>query len=165
MKCLSVETICCKIMRKCTGPGTEADWLGQVPLTVRPRPLPAKCLELWTYTAYTALVRGTGAWWPVTRPGAHLIGLVVEKIKRLLGPSLSRIIAPFFRFAILLTLLGRPWPWLGPGRGSLTQTHQHRSKIMQQYFFTYNLFAKSAGPEHPPPWINHFLAQYCASFI
>ena len=39
----------------------------------------------------------------------YLMGLVVEKMKRLLGPSLSRIIAPFFRFAILLTLL-----WAGP---------------------------------------------------
>ena len=114
MKCLSVETICCKIMRKCTGPGTEGGLAGPGPLTVRPRPL-AKCLELWTYTAYTALVRGTGAQWPVLRPGAHLMGLVVEKMKRLLGPSLSRIMAPFFRFAILVTLLGRPWPLTRPG--------------------------------------------------
>ena len=32
---------------------------------------------------------------------SHLIGFVVEKMNRLLGPSLSRMIAPFFLFAIL----------------------------------------------------------------
>ena len=32
---------------------------------------------------------------------SHLIGFVVEKMNKLLGPSLSRMIAPFFLFAIL----------------------------------------------------------------
>merc|ERR1719192_920228 len=31
----------------------------------------------------------------------RLIGFVVEKMNKLLGPSLSRIIAPFFLFGIL----------------------------------------------------------------
>ena len=37
------------------------------------------------------------------------------------------------------TSLGRSGlgPSLGPERGSFTLTQQHRSKIMQQYFFTY----------------------------
>ena len=37
-------------------------------------------------------------WW---RYITHLIGFVVEKMNKLLGPSLSRIIAPFFLFGIL----------------------------------------------------------------
>ena len=163
MKCLSVETICCKIMRKCTGPegglagpgpsespdpssGKNASNCGLILLTLpwsgTPRPS-GQCSGLG--------LTWWGWWWRRWRdcwvhpyPGLWLPSSVL--------PSSSHFSAG----------LG---PWLGPERGSLTQTHQHRSKIMQQYFFTYNLFAKSAGPEHPPPWINHFLAQYCANFL
>ena len=38
-------------------------------------------------------------WW--SHGVSHLIGFVVEKMNRLLGPSLSRMIAPFFLLAIL----------------------------------------------------------------
>ena len=41
MKCLSVETICCKIMRKCTGPGTEGGLAGPGP-TDSPAPSTGK---------------------------------------------------------------------------------------------------------------------------
>ena len=96
-------------MRKCTG--TEGGLAGPGPVE-SPDPSSGKnasnCgLILLTLTGPVSQEHQDRL--PGHFPMTYLMGLVVEKIKRLLGPSLSRMIAPFFRFAILLTLL-----WAGP---------------------------------------------------
>ena len=99
---LKCQKMFSKIMRKCTGSGTESGqaWPGPAQSPARAVAKMPRTVDL--YCQCEAAGHTSGHRSHVTR---HLMGLVVENIKRLLGPSLSRMIAPFFRFAILTLVL------------------------------------------------------------